>query len=351
MSQLEDIQFMSRALELAEQGRGSVSPNPMVGCVIVHDGKIIGEGWHRKYGQAHAEVNAIAAVHDHSLLKDAKVYVTLEPCSHHGKTPPCADLLVQKGVKEVVIGAMDNNPLVSGRGKQKLLQAGVEVREGVLKEESEDLNKRFFTAMEKHRPYIILKWAQTSDGYLARENYDSKWISSEESRNLVHQWRAEEDAIMVGTNTARYDNPRLNVRGWPGEDPMRIVIDKALKLDQSLRLFDGSQPTIVFNDSIKKEQPNLDFVAVRKPDYLEFILKDLHNRKIQSLIVEGGTRLLQSFITRGLWDEARVFTAPVCFEQGIASPKLEIGFRSQEMVGVDELNIFVNPEPSGFQTS
>ena len=351
MTQVKDIDFMNRALELAELGRGYVTPNPMVGCVIVHNDRIIGEGWHRQYGQAHAEVNAINDVEDQSLLKEATVYVTLEPCSHHGKTPPCADLLVEKAVKRVVIGTIDNNPLVGGKGEQKLLKAGIEVRQGLLEEESRSLNRRFFTAMERHRPYILLKWAQTADGFMARENFDSKWISCEVSRSLVHQWRAEEDTIMVGTNTARYDNPQLNVRDWSGKDPVRLVIDKHLKLDKSLKLFDGGQPTVVYNNALNRQHSNLDFVAVGTEDYIDFILKDLHKRKVQSVMVEGGTQLLSSFIERDLWDEARVFTAPTRFGSGIQSPGIEKGWQSQEQVGVDELNIFMNPEPSGFQTS
>lgn len=340
---MEDRVFMRRALELAELGRGTTIPNPMVGCVIVHKGRIIGEGWHRQYGQAHAEVNAIDSVEDPSVLQQATVYVTLEPCVHHGRTPPCVDLLIRQKVRRVVMATVDSNPLVAGKGIQKLHDAGIEVQTGVLEEESRILNRRFFTSLEKNRPYIILKWAQTSDGYLAGADYNSKWISCPESRSLAHQWRAEEDAIMVGTHTARYDNPRLNVRDWSGTDPLRIVIDKKLTLDRSsLHLFGGSQPTLVFNGFVNQQYPNLDLIAVGSENYIDFILSELQNRKIQSLIIEGGAELLNTFIRRKLWDEARVFTAPVKFKEGIRAPKLECGSQLCEQVGVDLLNIFVN---------
>ncbi|HEY5824526.1 MAG TPA: bifunctional diaminohydroxyphosphoribosylaminopyrimidine deaminase/5-amino-6-(5-phosphoribosylamino)uracil reductase RibD, partial [Cyclobacteriaceae bacterium] len=211
-----DELFIQRTFELAQIGIGQVSPNPRVGAVVAHDGKILGEGWHKKYGEAHAEVNAILSVKDHSLLKESTVYVNLEPCSHFGRTPPCADLLIRHQVKKVVICNVDPNPLVAGQGINKLRDAGIEVVAGVLEAEGRKLNKRFFTLIEKQRPYIILKWAQTADGFVARENYESKWISNDFSRQLVHQWRSEEDAILVGTKTAAHDNPQLDVRDWSG---------------------------------------------------------------------------------------------------------------------------------------
>ena len=313
---------MHRALELAQLGRGRVSPNPMVGCVIVHEDKIIGEGWHQKYGAAHAEVNAVKAVRDQSLLSESTVYVTLEPCAHHGRTPPCADLLVRHQVKRVVIGVVDTNPLVGGKGIEKLQNEGIEVFSGVLEKECREMNVRFFTSIEKARPYIILKWAQTADGFVARKNFDSKWISNEHSRNTVHQWRAEEDAILVGTNTAQFDDPRLNVRGVEGENPVRIVIDKALKLDLGLKLFDRSQPTIVYNLKQDHQEENLTFVKLEKTAFLKQLLEDLYKRKIQSVIVEGGAGTLNSFIGAGLWDEARIFTAKTEFGEGILAPTL-----------------------------
>jgi diaminohydroxyphosphoribosylaminopyrimidine deaminase/5-amino-6-(5-phosphoribosylamino)uracil reductase len=242
-----DEVFMRRALELALLGMGSVSPNPMVGCVIIHHDKIVGEGWHKQYGEAHAEVNAIATIADKSLLKECTVYVNLEPCSHFGKTPPCADLLIEHRVKKVVVANLDSNPLVASEGVKKLRTAGIEVITGILEKEGRELNKRFFTFMEKQRPYIMLKWAETSDGFIARENFDSKWISNEYSRQLVHKWRAENDAVLVGTKTAFHDNPELNVRDWSGRNPVRIVLDRFLRLSEKLHVFDRKQKTLCYN--------------------------------------------------------------------------------------------------------
>ncbi|MFT6828147.1 MAG: diaminohydroxyphosphoribosylaminopyrimidine deaminase [Roseivirga sp.] len=337
-----DLKYMERALQLAEQGRGRVSPNPMVGCVIVHDHKIIGEGYHQQYGGPHAEVNAINAVQNPDLLTESTCYVSLEPCAHHGKTPPCVDLLVAKGVKRVIIAAMDSNPLVGGKGIEKLRNAGIEVVTGVLEKEARDLNVRFFTMIEKQRPYIILKWAQTADGFVARKNFDSKWISSEQSRMMVHQWRAEEDAILVGTNTAEYDNPQLNVRDWAGKSPLRLVIDKALRLPQSLNLFDGTLPTVVYNLESNEERENLSLVELPENQFLESLLSDLHQRKIQSLFVEGGSQLLNSFLDLGLWDEARVFESETTFGEGIAAPKIKITQSNQIQLKEDVLRIYSN---------
>jgi len=313
---------MQRALELASLGRGRVSPNPMVGCVIVHQDRIIGEGWHQRYGDSHAEVNAVASVVDQSLLPESTAYVTLEPCSHFGKTPPCADLLIRHGLRRVVICNTDSNPLVSGNGINQLRQAGIEVSTGVLEREGRALNSRFFTFMEKKRPYIILKWAETADGFIARSNYDSKWISHPLSRKLVHQWRAEEDAIMVGTRTAQYDNPRLNVRDWSGKDPIRVVLDKQLQLDPALHLFDQSQPTFCFNLMKGEEQGRIEYVLLEEGrEVVSQILDHLYRRKVQSLIVEGGSVLLQSFIHQKLWDEIRLFKSRQALGEGIMAPQ------------------------------
>lgn len=336
-----DLKYMERALQLAEQGRGRVSPNPMVGCVIVHYDEIIGEGFHQQYGGPHAEVNAINSVKNPDLLKESTCYVSLEPCAHYGKTPPCADLLIEKGVKRVVIAAMDSNPLVGGRGVEKLRNAGIEVLPGVLEKEARDLNMRFFTMIEKQRPFIILKWAQTADGFVARKNFDSKWISSEQSRTLVHQWRAEEDAILVGTNTAQYDNPQLNVRDWAGNSPLRLVIDKSLRLPKSLHLFDQSHPTIVYNlEKSSQEGDNLGFVKLPQIGFLKALLDDLNQRKIQSLFVEGGSQLLNAFLSEGLWDEARVFQSGSVFGEGISAPKMDLPFDQQLKLKEDLLTIY-----------
>lgn len=314
---------MQRALELAALGRNTVSPNPMVGCVIVCQDKIIGEGWHQQFGGPHAEVNAINRVSDKSLLRESSVYVTLEPCSHYGKTPPCADLLVTHQVKEVIIGNLDINPLVKGKGVSALEAHGIPVRHGLLAEQGYDLNRRFFHFHELQKPYVILKWAETADGFMARKNFDSKWISDEFSRTLVHKWRTEEDAILVGTNTGYYDNPRLNARDWTGKHPIRIIVDRYLRLGESLHLFDHQQPTLVYNFKKQKKQSNLEYVQLGQDKFLEQILEDLVKRKIQSLIVEGGAAVLSEFIRLGYWNEARIFKSNATFHEGIRSPELQ----------------------------
>lgn len=323
--------YMQRAFELAMAGVGEVSPNPMVGCVIVSDGKVIGEGYHRKYGGPHAEVQAVNSVQDKNMIQRSDVYVTLEPCSHFGKTPPCADLLIEHRPKRVLIANTDPNPLVSGNGVRKLETAGIEVLTGICSEAGEELNKRFFTFMRQQRPYIILKWAETADGFVARENYDSKWISNPYSRQLVHRWRTEEDAIMVGTNTARYDDPKLNARDWHGNDPLRVVIDKNLRLSPELQLFSDGLPTLCYNLEKTDKAGATDFIRLAEEDFLEQLIADLYSRRIQSLIVEGGSALLQSFIEKNLWDEARVFKSEIQFGKGIASPlnALSIGKQTQ----------------------
>lgn len=331
--------YMRRALELAEWGLGYVSPNPIVGCVIVHQDRIIGEGWHRAYGGPHAEVHAINSVENQSLLPESTVYVTLEPCAHWGKTPPCANLLVEKKVKKVIIAAVDSNPLVGGKGIKILKNAGIAVETGVLEEEARWQNRRFFTQIEKQRPYVILKWAQTEDGLVARENFDSKWISNAQSRQLVHKWRAEEDAILVGKNTAAYDNPRLDVRDWVGKNPIRVVLDSHLGLPKNLNLFDQSIPTLIFNTVKSESIENLEWIQLSEINP-EVILKELHSRKIQSLIVEGGSQVLSQFIESGLWDEARVFTAPTRFDRGISAPTLNQNPSETLSIDTDRLDIY-----------
>jgi diaminohydroxyphosphoribosylaminopyrimidine deaminase/5-amino-6-(5-phosphoribosylamino)uracil reductase len=313
---------MQRAIQLALLGLGNVAPNPMVGCVIVHHDTIIGEGWHKEYGKPHAEVNAIQSVLNQDLLKESTVYVSLEPCSHYGKTPPCADLLIEKQVKKVVVANLDTNPLVAGKGLEKLKNAGIEVETGVLEKEARILNKRFFTFMEKRRPYILLKWAETSDKFVARKNYDSKWISNSHSRTLVHKWRTEEQSIMVGTNTALYDNPQLNVRDWSGKNPVRIVIDKSLKIPLNFHLFDQTQKTICYNLVKDEENHNLAFVRLDADNFLENLLQDLFERKVQSVLVEGGSFLIHKLLEKNYWDEARVFIASQTFQEGIVAPNL-----------------------------
>lgn len=328
-------------MELALLGKGYVSPNPLVGCVVVHNDKIIGEGWHQKYGDAHAEVNALEAVTDKSKLKESTLYVNLEPCAHFGKTPPCADLLVASRVQRVVISNVDPNPLVDGGGIRRLREAGIEVTTGVLEKEGHELNKRFFTFMMQKRPYIILKWAQTADGFIAKENFRSKWISNGYSRRLVHKWRAEEDAVLAGTRTVFHDNPQLNVRDWSGRNPIRVVIDRFLKLSKNLHVFDRSQPTLVYNLIKHEEHANLVLIRLDEEKFIQQLTSDLYKRNIQSLVVEGGAQTLQLFIDGGLWDEARVFTAPKTFMKGIAAPMLRGALVSSEAIGEDKLEVYV----------
>lgn len=338
---------MRRALDLAALGRGSVSPNPMVGCVIVHGNTIIGEGWHQRYGGPHAEVNAIQDAEQRQtvgraalVLQECTVYVTLEPCAHFGKTPPCADLLVEKKVKRVVISNDDPNPLVAGKGIQKLRDAGIEVITGVLAEEGRQLNARFFIYFEQKRPYIILKWAETADGFIADENKHPLAISCLQSRVLSHRWRAEEDAILVGTNTAQNDNPQLNARLWTGPNPVRVVLDRTLRLSHELHIFDNSQKTLLYNAFSSEEQGQTTLVRINfDEDFLMHFLQDLYRRKIQSLLVEGGAILLQAFLNEELFDEIRIFKSPDGIGKGTASPSLPSGvnLESQEKIGEDWL--------------
>lgn len=310
--------YMRRALELAALGRLYASPNPMVGCVIVQNDLIIGEGWHQQYGGAHAEVNAVNSVVDTAAILGSTVYVTLEPCAHQGKTPPCAELLSSLEPDRVVIATTDSNPKVGGKGISILEDAGIEVIIGVLSDYARRLNRRFFTAFEKNRPYVILKWAQTSDGFIARENYDSKWISNASSRKLVHKWRAEEDAILVGYNTAKHDNPGLTTRDWEGKNPLRIVIDPKMELANDSNLFDQSTPTYrIVKDLVEQEG------VISLPEITpQRILEALVNKEIHSIIIEGGSKTLQQFIDAELWDEARVSTSEAEFGKGINAPQL-----------------------------
>ncbi|MDQ3192604.1 MAG: bifunctional diaminohydroxyphosphoribosylaminopyrimidine deaminase/5-amino-6-(5-phosphoribosylamino)uracil reductase RibD [Bacteroidota bacterium] len=343
--------FMLRCIELAKNGSGNVAPNPLVGCVVVHEGKIIGEGYHRKYGEAHAEVNAISNVEDKSLLEKCTVYVNLEPCAHYGKTPPCADLLIKYKVPLVVIGCFDTFSEVSGKGIKKLENAGCQVIVGILEKQARDLNKRFFKFHEKKRPYVILKWAQTIDGYIdkvrlpGQESMQNK-ISSNLSQVLVHKWRSQEQAIMVGTNTALYDNPKLNVRCFSGNDPIRIVIDKNLRLPFELHLFDQSIPTLVFTQQEKESKNNLQYISINLKNLPAEISNELYNRNIQSLFIEGGSILINSFIEDGIWDEARVFISPMHYEKGIKAPVLKnADLVSTDTIEFDFLNCYKNNKP------
>ena len=318
----QDEIFMQRAMELAVLGAGSVSPNPMVGSVIVHDGRIIGEGWHQQYGGPHAEVIAVNSVSDKTLLKQSTVYVTLEPCSHFGKTPPCSEMLIDQAVKKVVVANVDTNPIVNGGGLHKLRAAGVDVVTGILDKRGRELNKRFFTFVEKKRPYIILKWAETADGFIARKNFDSKWISDDFSRQLVHKMRSYEDAVLVGMRTVQLDNPQLSVRDWSGRNPIRIVIDRFLKLSEKLNVFDGTQTTLIYNVLKHEESAKVSLIRIDEDNFLTHLIHDLYKRNIQSVIIEGGAQTLQAFISEGFWDEANVFISPEKFRDGIKAPSI-----------------------------
>ena len=321
-----DELYMHKCLTLAELGRSGAAPNPMVGAVLVHKNRIIGEGFHQKYGQAHAEVNCISAVeqNDVHLISESTLYVSLEPCAHYGKTPPCANLIIDKKIAKVVIGCFDPFEEVAGRGIEKLRSVGTDVTTGILENECRELNKRFFTFHTLHRPYIILKWAQASDGKIAKDN-SRLAISNEYTNRIVHKWRSEEMAILVGTNTALIDDPQLTTRLWPGKSPVRLVIDMDLKLPSSLRLFDGHSRTIVFNRIKQEENENLFFYRLKvEMNLVSQILEVLYSLQIKSVLIEGGATLLQSFIDAGLWDEARVITnEQMIIGEGVLAPVLK----------------------------
>jgi diaminohydroxyphosphoribosylaminopyrimidine deaminase/5-amino-6-(5-phosphoribosylamino)uracil reductase len=340
--------YIRRCLELARSGLGTTYPNPLVGCVIVYQDKIIGEGWHIKAGEAHAEVRAIQSVKDQSLLKKSTIYVTLEPCSHFGKTPPCSDLIIEKKIPNIVIGTIDPFAKVAGMGVKKLLTAGRNVIVGVCEDECEELNKRFFTYHRKKRPYIILKWAETKHGFIAPDDQKKEeifWITNTYSQQLVHKWRSEEQSILVGTTTSRQDNPSLSTRHWSGKHPTRLVIDKSLKLPSHLSVFDASQPTVVFHqrDLKPEHQKNIGYQAIDfEHNITSQLLDKLYELGLQSVIIEGGSKTLQSFIDEGLWDEARVFVGLNAIKKGVKSPRLtKEAFKSIDIEG-DILNYYYN---------
>ena len=334
--------YIKRCLELAKNGLPSAMPNPSVGAVIVYQNKIIGEGYTSKYGGNHAEVNAINSVKDKLLLSKSTLYVSLEPCSHFGKTPPCADLIIKNKIENVVIGTLDSNEKVAGEGIKKLVEAGINVTVGVLEKECKDINKRFFTFHEKKRPYIILKWAESLDGFIApisRENQEPIWITNFISRQLVHKWRSEEQAILVGTKTVLDDNPKLDVRDWNGKNPTRIILDKIGKISSDYNVKDKKVNTIIIT-----EQENF-----QSSDYLHYekcifdnqlvtrICEILYKNNIQSVLIEGGTKTIQSFIDATIWDEARIFKGTIIFENGIKAPILNYKNATNQTIINDEL--------------
>ncbi len=345
-----DEQYMQRCIALARLGRGSVAPNPMVGAVLVHDEKIIGEGYHRQYGKAHAEVNCIDSVStaDQHLIAQSTIYVSLEPCAHWGKTPPCANLIIDKKIPRVVVGCRDPFEAVNGKGIEKLTAAGITVTPNVLEEECTQLNKRFFTFHTRQRPYIILKWAQTADAKIAAAGNDRLRISNELSNRGVHKWRHEEAAILVGTNTAWMDNPQLNNRLWSGASPIRLVLDKMLRLPSSLHLFDRQLKTVVLNTLEQKEEKNLVYYKMAAAQNIaDAICKACYRLNIQSVLVEGGAQLLQTFILRGVWDEARIITNQQLYVgRGLSAPALfHHRLEASEVLAADRIDYFSNIHP------
>ncbi|MCB9361463.1 MAG: bifunctional diaminohydroxyphosphoribosylaminopyrimidine deaminase/5-amino-6-(5-phosphoribosylamino)uracil reductase RibD [Flavobacteriales bacterium] len=363
--------YMQRCLLLAKKGLGSVAPNPMVGCVIVHQNKIIGEGYTSPYGGNHAEVNAIQSVKNKAFLKESTLYVSLEPCAHFGKTPPCANLIVEHNIPKVIIGCIDTFSEVSGKGIEKLKNASIDVSLGLLEKECLELNKRFFTFHNKRRPYIILKWAETIDGFIdvdrpiipschpelvegttkhskiaEQARNDDKidnWITTPLSKKLVHKWRSEESAIMIATNTALNDNPKLNVREWAGKNPLRVVLDINNRLPQHLNILDNSLSTLVFTSVNKENQDNIEYCIIdSSKNIVNQILENLYTRNIQSIIIEGGKQLLQSFIDNNTWDEARVFVGKKQFTKGLVAPTLNKSPKFKQNISTDILSIYYN---------
>lgn len=342
---------MQRCLELAMKGIGNVAPNPLVGSIIVYFDKVIGEGYHQQYGQAHAEVNAINSVADKELLKQSTLYVNLEPCSHFGKTPPCADLIIKMGIPRVVIGSNDPNPEVAGKGIRKLREAGVEVVTGVLEDEADFLNRRFITFHTLQRPYIILKWAQSADGIMAPKEPKQLWLTNEQSKKLVHQWRSEEQAILIGGNTLMADEPKLTVRLVSGKNPLRIVISRHLSsTDFPQAFFAEKVPTWIFNELVSKKEGEVEFIKVEADsrgmswelNMIQAILRRAYDKGIQSIIIEGGPATLQHFVNTGLWDEARIFTTPHILKEGKAAPVLAGQIIHEENIEGDELQVVLN---------
>ncbi len=338
--------YMQRCFELALKGAGRVAPNPMVGAVIVHEGRIIGEGYHQRFGGPHAEVVAMRSVksEDEHLIPEATMYVSLEPCSHFGKTPPCADMLVAQKVKRVVVANTDPNPLVAGRGIKKLRDAGIEVIEGVLEAEGLFLNRRFFTFHQQKRPYIILKWAQSADGFFTKDNHHKHWITGELSRRLVHRWRAEEQAILVGYRTVLADNPELTVRHWePQNHPLRIILDRDNTLPMDSKVFNDAAPTLLLSAKHRVDLPVQQLIGPWKDGLPAQLFHILHERNIQSIIIEGGVATLEAFIALGWWDEARVFTGAAHFASGIAATILPVVPIATETIGLDQLDTYYKP--------
>ncbi|MDG1036987.1 MAG: bifunctional diaminohydroxyphosphoribosylaminopyrimidine deaminase/5-amino-6-(5-phosphoribosylamino)uracil reductase RibD [Crocinitomicaceae bacterium] len=334
---ITDEQFMRRCIQLALMGKGNVAPNPLVGALIVLENKVIAEGYHQKYGEAHAEVNAIDAIEDKAVLSKSTLYVSLEPCAHFGKTPPCADLIVEHSFKRVVIGCYDTFDQVAGKGVARLKNAGIDVSVGVLENECRELNKHFFTFHEKSRPFVFLKWAQTAQGFMDdgdnnKSTQKITWISAPEVRSLTHQWRAEHTAILVGKNTIQNDNPKLTVREVDGKNPIRIILDTKASLNGQLKCSDEEGTTIILNTEKSEKNGPIDYIKI-KDMQPKTILHELFKRNIQSVLIEGGAATLDTFIKSNLWDEACVITGQIEFESGTRAPKLAGDYTTQKHFG------------------
>ena len=339
--------YMNRCIQLAKNGLGTTYPNPLVGSVIVYNNKIIGEGWHKKAGEAHAEVNAINSVKDKSLLSKATIYVSLEPCSHFGKTPPCCDLIIANKIPNVVIGTIDPFAKVAGTGIKRLIENNSNVTIGILEKECNELNKRFFTFHQKQRPYIILKWAASKDGFIAPSTKEQKkpvWITNSYSRQLVHKWRAEEQAILVGTNTVLEDNPKLDARDFKGKNPTRITIDKNNAITNDFHVKDDSILTYIFteNNYLTNSKHIIYEKTIFDNNFLVNLTDNLHKKEIQSILIEGGAKTLQTFIDANLWDEARVFTGKIQLKKGINAPILNSVAEHAISIMEDKLKLFRN---------
>jgi diaminohydroxyphosphoribosylaminopyrimidine deaminase/5-amino-6-(5-phosphoribosylamino)uracil reductase len=343
-----DEQYMQRCLELAAKGAGFVAPNPMVGAVLVHDGKIIGEGWHQRYGEAHAEVNcindAVAKGHE-SLIPQSTLYVSLEPCAHHGKTPPCDQLIIRHEIPRVVVGCRDPFPEVNGKGIEHLVQAGIEVKSGVLEAACQKLNQRFFCFHQKHRPYIILKWAQTADGYIGSGTTERWLISNEITNKLVHRWRGEEAAILVGAKTVQLDNPQLTNRSGYGSQSVRVVVDRSLNLSHDYNVFGQQTPTIILNERKQAQEGAVSYIQLNLHlSFVESVCEALYAQNIQSVLIEGGAQLLSFFIMSGCWDEARVITnTSLQMGKGVKSPEFTNGTPDRvEKISADTISYYIN---------
>jgi diaminohydroxyphosphoribosylaminopyrimidine deaminase/5-amino-6-(5-phosphoribosylamino)uracil reductase len=354
MEESDENKFMRRCLELAAKAEGLTYPNPMVGAVVVCNGRIIGEGYHLKAGEPHAEVIAINSVHDKTELKDSTLYVSLEPCSHFGKTPPCADFIISRSIPRIVVGSQDTSDKVSGQGLSRLKNAGCKVVAGVLEDECRRLNRRFFTFHERKRPYITLKWAQSADGYLdilssEKERIEPTWITGKPERSLVHRWRAEEESILVGAGTVRADNPKLNVRDWKGRNPLRLILGSSGKIDKGSSLLKDGGETVLFTNNKDLEIAGaIKILLDNKMPACRQIVQYLYGSGIQSLLIEGGAQVLGHFIAHELWDEARIFSGEKYFEGGVSAPAFNGKLFSKTIFSRSVLEVYLNPQSEIF---